>query len=216
MRPGSALTHPHTQRRFRRRIAKGHHQTLPTIPSVCSRCGQVGSFWLLRILQVSQNEARVCVERKDRLSPDQLDERISGVRTFRRCRRQGSVVDGYGMVSHYELDVGFFCGNDLPHPFRPHRAVHEAQTLHLSHELQLAQRGVAQLDPVQARGGSSLLSVQVLAAALERVVHRARVSASTFSIAAGPPARSSAYPGRWNTSYLVRSIIAPATPPPDS
>src|SRR5690606_4607468 len=79
------------------------HQTLPTIPSVCSRCGQVGSFWLLRILQVSQNEARVCVERKDRLRPDQLDERISGVRTFRRCRRQGSVVDGYGMVSHYEL-----------------------------------------------------------------------------------------------------------------
>src|SRR5690606_22368958 len=163
------------------------HLTLPTIPSVCSRCGQVGSFWLLRILQVSQNEARVCVERKDRLSPDQLDERISGVRTFRRCRRQGSVVDGYGMVSHYELDVGLFCGNDLPHPFRPHRAVHEAQTLHLSHELQLAQRGVARLDPVQALGGSQLLSVQVLEEVLERVVHRARVSASKGANCPGSP-----------------------------
>jgi hypothetical protein len=72
------------------------------------------------------------------------------------------IVDGDRVVAYDEFDVGVLRGHDLSYSFRPDRAVHHADALHLEHEVVLRQAWVLCAQPVEPFGRPDFLGVEIL------------------------------------------------------
>jgi hypothetical protein len=72
------------------------------------------------------------------------------------------VVDGDWVVAHDEFDVGVLRRHDFSYTFRPDRAVHHANALHLQHEVVLPQARVLCFQPVEPFGCADFLDVEIL------------------------------------------------------
>ena len=106
--------------------------------------------------------AVVGVQGEDRLRAVERNRRVVWILAHRGIGRAGGVVGSDRMVGHDELHVRLFRRNDLAHALDPHRAVHVSEALHFHHQVDLAQGGIPDLDPVETFRRSQLLCIEVL------------------------------------------------------